>query len=124
MSHELDAERAQRATLLPPGARCEACGEDDPLTLDGDASLLLCADDAAIDQGRENAEEHHLAGRRWKIVLDLNPNWHRIVTALQHLQRGVTHGRMAELLYGIAYLIITVADYVNRLEKKGKKPNA
>jgi len=100
------------------GAACEACGEEDLLLLDGDAALVLCADDAAIDQGREMAEEHHLAGGGWDIVLDLTPNWHRVVTALQHLQRGVTHGKMAELLYGIAYLIIAIADHLNQIERK------
>jgi hypothetical protein len=118
----LDAERARRADLLPPGAACEACGEDDPLLLDGDAALVLCADDAAIDRGRELVDEHHLAGRRWDIVLDLTPNWHRVVTALQRLEGEVTHGNMAEVLYGMAYLNIAVADHVARIEKKGAKP--
>ena len=124
-SHEraLDAERARRAGLLPPGATCEACGEDDPLLLDGDAALVLCADDAAIDQRREMAEQHHLARRGWDIVLDLTPNWHRVITALQHLQRGVTHGKMAELLYGIAYLIIAIADHLDKIEQRGGKGN-
>jgi hypothetical protein len=120
--HALDAERRRRASLLPPGAACEACGEPDSVLLDADLAMVLCADDAAIDQGRDSVESHHLAGRRWKIVLDLTPNWHRVVTALQRMERGVTHGKMAELLYGLAYLIIAIADYVDRLEKaKGKR---
>lgn len=121
MSRELDAERARRADLLPPGAACEACDVDDPLVLDADASLVLCADDAAIDQRREPVERHHLAMRRWNIVLDLTPNWHRVVTALQRMHDGVTHGKMAELLRGIAYLIIAIADYLDQLEKKGAR---
>jgi hypothetical protein len=120
--HALDAERRRHASLLPPGAACDACGEPDPLLLDADLAMVLCADDAAIDQRRDPVESHHLAGRRWKIGLDLTPNWHRIVTALQRMERGVTHGKMAELLYGLAYLIIAIADYVDRLEKaKGKR---
>ena len=98
-----------------------ACGEDDPLMLDGDASLVLCADDAAIDQRREPIEQHHVARHGWDIVLDLTPNWHRIVTALQHLGRGVTHGRMAELLRCIAYLILAVADHVDHIESGAAK---
>jgi hypothetical protein len=57
-------------------------------------------------------------------VLDLTPNWHRVVTALQRMERGVTHGKMAELLYGLAYLIIAIADHVDRLEKAKAKRHA
>jgi hypothetical protein len=114
----LDAERHRRASLLPPNTACEACGEDDLLLLDADVSMVLCADDAAISRREELAQRHHIADHRWPIVLDLTPNWHRVVTALQHLQRGITHGKIAELLYGIAHLIIAIADYLDQLEKK------
>ena len=57
-------------------------------------------------------------------MLDLTPNWHRVVTALQRMERGVTHGKMAELLYGLAYLIIAIADHVDRLEKAKAKRHA
>jgi hypothetical protein len=40
------------------------------------------------------------------------------------MERGVTHGKMAELLYGLAYLIIAIADHVDRLEKAKAKRHA
>ena len=72
-SHErcLDAERRRRASLLPPNAICEACGEDDPLLLETNVAMVLCADDAAIDRRQERSQRHHLASRLWSIVLDL-----------------------------------------------------
>jgi len=79
----LEAERFRRASLLPPGAACEACSTADPLLLDGDAARMLCADDAAIDGRRDLVGRHHLAGKPWPIVLDVSPNWHRVLTALQ-----------------------------------------
>lgn len=85
----LEAERFRRASLLPASAACEACHTSDPLILDGDAARLLCADDAAIDARRELVDCHHLAGKRWPIVLDVSPNWHRILTTLQ---RARAHG--------------------------------
>ena len=49
-------------------------------------------------------------------MLDLTPNWHRIVSALQRMRNNVTTAITAELLYGIADLIYAIADYVNRRE--------
>jgi hypothetical protein len=115
--HDLDAERQRRASLLPPNAACEACGDPDPLLLDADVSLVLCADDAAIDQGRESVERHHLGRRGWNIVLDLTPNWHRVLSTLQRLRGRMTNCLMAELLYGIADLIYAIADYLKNREK-------
>lgn len=117
--HDLDAERRRRATLLPPNAACEACGESDPLLLDGDLAMVLCADDAAIDQRRESVERHHLGRRRWSIVLDLTPNWHRIVSTLQRVRGRISQSLMAELLYGIADLIYAIADHLKHSEEKG-----
>ncbi len=112
MRHALAAERKRRAALLPAASACEDCGATDTLVLDADLAQIRCADHAA-SVGRE---QHHLGGRRWKIVLDLTPNWHRIVSALQRLRKGVSTGKMAELLYGIGDLIYAIADYVNQCE--------
>lgn len=81
MNGVLAAERFQRGTLLPPGAACETCYESDPLKLDANAAVVLCADHAAINGRR--VERHHLAGKPWPIVLDVSCNWHRILTTLQ-----------------------------------------
>lgn len=121
MSHALDAERARRATLLPPGAACEACGEDDPLMLDGDAALVLCADDAAFDQSRDSSERHHLAGHRWNIVLDLTPNWHRVVTALQRVRNGTQDGDVSEIFFGLGDINYLIGDFFKRREQKRGK---
>ena len=115
--HDLDAERRRRASLLPPHAACEACGETDPLLLDADLSMVLCADDAAIDQGREPIEEHHLGGRSWKIVLHLTPNWHRVFSALQRLRKGMSHGDIAELFCGLGDMMYAIADYLKKPEE-------
>ncbi len=116
MRHALAAERKRRAALLPPGSACEACGTTDTLKLDANLAPVLCADHAAVAAEKNDSERHHPGGRRWKIVLDLTPNWHRIVSALQRLHKGVTTGKMAELLYGIGDLIYAIADYVNQCE--------
>ncbi len=112
----LDAERARRAALLPPDAACEACGESDPLVLEADAACVLCADDAALNCRRQPVERHHLAGRPWPIVLDLTPNWHRILSTLQRARpRG---GKLAvALLRGLADLTYAIADFLDRPER-------
>ena len=48
----LDDERARCAATLPAGAACEACGEDDPLVLNSDDRMILCAECDAIARGR------------------------------------------------------------------------
>ncbi len=62
MTAWLAAERRRRASLFPPSAACEACDETDPLVLEADVSMILCADDAAIAYSRGYVERHHLAG--------------------------------------------------------------
>ena len=44
----LDDERARCAATLPAGAACEACGEGDPLVLNSDDRMILCAECDAI----------------------------------------------------------------------------
>jgi hypothetical protein len=121
VKHALAAERKRRAALLPTGAACDVCETTDTLQLDANLAPILCADHAAVAAGKRDSERHHPAGRRWKIALDLTPNWHRIVSALQRMRKGVTLGKMAELLYGIADLIYAIADYVNQCESEAPK---
>jgi hypothetical protein len=84
----LTNERARRAKLFPPGARCEDCGESDPIVLDaGNVCNILCAEHSAIRQGKSPMEEHHLAGWRYSAVVVVIPaNMHRRLTALQRLR--------------------------------------
>ena len=117
MRHAIAAERNRRAALLPPGSTCKDCGTPDALKLDANLAPIRCADHAALAGEKKLAERHHIGGRRWNIVLDLTPNWHRIVTALQRMRKGATHGKIAELLYGIGDLIYAIADYVARQEE-------
>ena len=118
MKLALAAERKRRAALLPPGSACEVCGTTDTLKLDANLAPVRCADHAAAAENRGSTERHHPGDRRWKIVLDLTPNWHRIVSALQRMRKGVTTGNTAELLYGIGDLIYAIADYVNSCEQE------
>jgi hypothetical protein len=84
---DLNAERARRAGLLPEGASCEVCGEVDPIVLNSDERMTLCAEHAAIRQGRSPIEEHHVAGRRYSAVTIFVPlNLHRRLTVLQRLR--------------------------------------
>jgi hypothetical protein len=117
VKHALAAERKCRAALLPPGSGCVDCGTTDPLALDANLAPVRCADHAAAAAGKKRFERHHLGKRLWTIVLDLTPNWHRIVTALQRMRKGTSHAKMAELLYGIADLIYAIADEVARCEE-------
>jgi hypothetical protein len=114
----VDALRLQRSQLLSAGAHCEECGTTDALVLDADGALVLCADHAARRSGRKEVERHHLGRRGWDIVLDLTPNWHRILSALQRMRKGATRGPTAELLDGIADLIHAIADHMRHLETR------
>jgi hypothetical protein len=121
VKHAVAAERKRRAALLPPGSVCEDCDTTDTLVLDANLAPVRCADHAAAAAQKRRTERHHPGGRRWKIVLDLTPNWHRIVSALQRMRKGATIGKMAELLYGIGDLIYAIADYVNQCETEAAK---
>ena len=61
----LDDERARCAAMLPPNASCEACLESDPLVLNCDCRMILCAECDAIARGIEPIELHQYGGRRW-----------------------------------------------------------
>ncbi len=81
----LDAQRARRAGLFPPNARCESCGETDPLVLVPDDRMILCADCLAISRGEEPTDVHHLAGRKnSRAAIRVSKKTHRLLTASQH----------------------------------------
>lgn len=87
---DLDAERVRRAALLPDNASCKDCGETNPLVLNCDGRMILCAEHAAIRQGRSPIEEHHVAGRRYSAVTIFVPlNIHRRLTVMQRLRARV-----------------------------------
>jgi hypothetical protein len=84
---DLNAERARRGALLPEGASCEVCGEGDPIVLNSDGRMILCAEHAAVRQNRSAIEEHHVAGRRYSGVTIFVPlNLHRRLTVLQRIR--------------------------------------
>jgi hypothetical protein len=84
----LASERLRRSQMFPPGARCEDCGEHDPIILDAsNVCHILCAEHAAIRQGKSPLEEHHVAGWRYSAVTMMIPaNLHRRLTALQRVR--------------------------------------
>lgn len=84
----LDDERARCAAMLPPNAVCEACGENDPLVLNCDCRMILCAECDAIARGVEPFELHHIGGRTLSpITVRLPTNMHRRLTVRQRLWR-------------------------------------
>ncbi len=84
--------------------------------LDADAATVLCADHAALRDGRSPVERHHLGGRGWNIVLDVTPNWHRVLSALQRMRKSVTKESTAELMFGLGDLHYAIGDYLERKE--------
>lgn len=83
----LDGERARCAAMLPANAACETCGVNDPLVLNSDDRMILCAECDAIRDGRSPMEAHHVAGRRYSAVTLLVPaNLHRRLTAMQRVR--------------------------------------
>jgi hypothetical protein len=78
----LDDERVRCSAMLPAGAACEACGEDDPLVLNSDDRMILCAECDAIARGVEPFEGHHIGGRTISpIIVRVPLNMHRRLTA-------------------------------------------
>lgn len=119
----LEAARFGRSFLLPPCARCEVCGESDPLKLEADASRILCADHRAVAAGRPAFEQHHIGGRGWFIVADVTPNLHRVLSTLQRVHKDEP-GSTEELLDDLADIIHAVADDVRQQKKvKASKPS-
>jgi hypothetical protein len=78
----LNDERARRAALLPPNARCAMCGERDTLVLVPDHRRILCADHDAERRGQTPMQLQHIAGQQngpW--VVYVSANRHRRLTA-------------------------------------------
>jgi hypothetical protein len=87
MKRWLDDERARRAALLPPNARCAECGERDPLVLVPDHRRILCADHDAMRRGQTPMQLQHIAGQHhgpW--VVYVSANRHRRLTIRENFR--------------------------------------
>lgn len=89
----LEAERRGRAALFPANARCERCGEPDPLVLvASDVRLILCADCDAIARGLPPFERHHIAGKAYgPDIVTVRCNMHRRLTVRRRLRDALMH---------------------------------
>jgi hypothetical protein len=73
-----------RVSKLPPDARCDHCGEIDPVVLRA-GDPVLCFDCAATSEGRSVIEYHHVGGRPSPVVAPVTRNTHARLTLIQDL---------------------------------------
>lgn len=75
--------RSRAAHELGPNAKCEACGETEPLMLDRERKRV-CYECEAVRRGTSPYQAHHLGGRapNTKTVL-VGANIHAVLSLLQ-----------------------------------------